>query len=285
METLIPLNGTTYTFETDLEKKRTELKLRVQSTPSQHKQPKAQTVPAAWLVTTSNGIPLFALKPRPEDQIFRVLTARQLYATRAQWFEPLADNYRVLIWNNPESATAETTVHAAYKHFTWKQIIEFAKVDRPSISFYSGNAGDWKQASYGGAGYLLVLVDGQPYWADAIGQTPFAVDTFKKYFAQYENKGKAIRKTVETGIGWGDGTLFGSSDPCNEYDNYMVLRGTLWASENHSLASDEITVPGADYPITQSISRTVFTPTGDSRMKSPIDPVSASTYGVWKQRK
>lgn len=56
-----------------------------------------------------------------------------------------------------------------------------------------------------------------------MGQTPVAVDTYRSI--------KDIRKTVEIGITWGDGTYFGNVDYSNEYDNYFVLRGALFASK------------------------------------------------------
>nr|WP_294976698.1 hypothetical protein [uncultured Pseudomonas sp.] len=285
METQIPLGGRLYTFETDTATQRTALKLKADSTPAQSKQPKMQPMPSVWLVTASSGLPLFALTPNPGDQSFRILTARQLYATRTQWFEPLADNYRARVWTNPESTTPGTPTYQSYKHFTWQQIIDFAEVDRPSMKYYSGLSGDWKQAPDGGAGYLLVMVGGDPYWTDAIGQIPFAVDTYKMYYARQGSADDAIRETVKTGISWGDGTLFGSSDPTNEYDNYMVLRGALWAKENHRLVKRELTTMGADYPQTYEVNEAVFAPTGNAHLTSPVDATSVSLYGIWKQTK
>lgn len=63
-----------------------------------------------------------------------------------------------------------------------------------------------------------------PYWTDAVGQIPFAVDT-------YRDK-QSITKTVQVGIEWGDGTWAGDADYSNEYDNYFVLRGAIYASKN-----------------------------------------------------
>lgn len=285
METQIALGGRLYTFDTDTATQRTALKLKAESTPAQSKQPVMQPVPSVWLVTASNGLPLFALVPIQGDQSFRILTAKQLYATRTQWFEPLADNYRARIWTNPKSLTPGTPTYASYKHFTWQQIIDFAKVDRPSVKYYSGLSGDWKQAADGGAGYLLVMVDGAPYWADAIGQIPFAVDTYKMYYERLGNAEKAIRETVKTGISWGDGTLLGSSDPTNEYDNYMVLRGALWAKENHRLVTKELATMGADYPQTYETHQAVFTPTSNTSLTSSVNSTSVSSYGIWKQTK
>lgn len=289
METKIPLNGRLYTFETDAATRKTALKLEVESTSKQNKQPTMQPIPSVWLVTSSNGLPLFALKPAPSDQSFRILTAKELYEDAAQWFEPLADNYRENIWINPESLIAGTPTYSSYKHLKWHQIIDFSKIDRPSFKFYAGLEGDWKQASDGGAGYLLVMVEGKPYWADAIGQIPFAVDTYKMYLKQLGDTEKAIIETVKTGISWGDGKLFGSSDYTNEYDNYMVLRGALWAKENHRIKTKKVTLrdipePGllTPYPQTYEEHIVIFAATSNARLISPIDATSVSAYGIWR---
>ncbi|MDH1263870.1 hypothetical protein N5C28_13070 [Pseudomonas sp. GD03944] len=283
METIITLGGKPYTFET--KEGVTALKQTSESTASTDTNNPTLNVPSAWLITRKNGAPLFAVKPNAGEPPFRVITADKLYSERIQWFEPLADNYRALIWTHPDSPAPSTDTYSAYKHFTWQNIIDFSKIDRPSISFYSGNQGDWKQAQDGGAGYLLVMIEGQPFWADAIGQIPFAVDTFKLKFERFKNKDRAITETVQTGINWGDGTLFGSSDPSNEYDNYMVLRGALWASDNHRLTTEErqMFTPGGLTSI--ELTRATFTPTSDARLKASITNDSVSAYGVWKQGK
>jgi hypothetical protein len=113
--------------------------------------------------------------------------------------------------------------HTAYKHFSWQDIVDFSSIDRLSIAYYKGFPGDWKSVKGGGDEYLLVMIDGMPYWTDAIGQIPFAVDTYR---ATHD-----IKYVVRTGMTWGKGTVTGSIDKTNEYDNFMILRAALFASK------------------------------------------------------
>ena len=56
---------------------------------------------------------------------------------------------------------------------------------------------------------MLVTVGEKSYWADAIGQIPYSVDTMRDYIMKYEgNKYKAIKETIITGIKHGDGGVF-----------------------------------------------------------------------------
>jgi LysM repeat protein len=244
------IDGQAYVFKTL--NGRTSIEVRQDSSsasPFFPRQPKY-----IWFVTRENGFPLFAVRPNKLDVVvmegegrispfnpavnseFRVFTAKQIYSRGVQWFEPLADNYRELLWVHPKTNAKSSLAYAAYKHFTWKEIIDFSLADRWAISFASGNEGDWKHNKKEGAdGYLLVSVEGAPYWADAIGQIPFAVDTFKSELGSTGDKDKAILQTVKTGIDFGDGSLFfAKKDVSNSYDNFMVLRGgTLGFRQSH----------------------------------------------------
>jgi hypothetical protein len=113
------------------------------------------------------------------------------------------------------------------KHFTSEQVSEFAKEDRWMTSYRQGGSGDWKASEEGADGFLLVTVDDMPYWADAIGQIPFAVDYVTDIMEEDNLSGyKAIRQTVEKGKDYGDGKLVGGKkDNSNTYDNYFILRG------------------------------------------------------------
>ena len=161
------------------------------------------------------------------------MTAQKLHDEfRYQWYEPLADNYRELLYVN-EADYAKP----AYKILSLADIAKFSLVDRPSYSFYKNMEGDWKQNPKGGAGYLLVLISGIPYWTDAVDQIPFAVDTYRSK--------QSITKTVQTGIEWGTETLTGNVDYSNEYDNYFVLRRVLFTSKSFTYKSKS---SGQTYP-------------------------------------
>ncbi|MCJ8170458.1 hypothetical protein [Atopomonas sediminilitoris] len=281
METLITIDGASHTFETKHGK--TELKVQSESTPSEDKKAPKVIVPNAWLVTRKNGFPLFAVRPKQDEKPFRIITADKLYAEKVQWFEPLADSYRELIWLHPDSSKPNSEAYSAYKHFTWKQIIDFSIVDRWSISFYSGQSGDWKQSEQGGDGYLMITVGGLPYWTDAIGQIPFAVDTFKMRCEELGDEDRAILATVKTGMEWGDGTLLGEKDYNNSYDNFMVLRGALWASDNHQLIKIAKVVNHRGVVLKKTITTAQYVQSSMIKLEAPISAESYSKYGIWKK--
>jgi LysM repeat protein len=299
------IDGQRYVFKTV--NNSTSIEVRQGSSPSSPffpRQPKH-----LWFVTRDNGFPLFALRPSALDSMlmdsergispftpgvnagFRVFTAKQIYSKGAQWFEPLADNYRELIWVHPKTETKSSSAYAAYKHFTWKEIIDFALVDRWPISFASRNKGDWKHNKKEGAGgYLLACVEGTPYWADAIGQIPFAVDTFKSELESTGDRDKSIIQTIKTGIDFGDGSLFfAKKDVSNSYDNFMVLRGALWASANHTVTRKEAEVQlssryGEPMTRTRVTFEVRYSPGSMNDLKKPITKSSLSKYGVWRKK-
>lgn len=189
-------------------------------------------LPNVIIVTRKNGVPLFALESTENDlKEIQVLTAQQLYGKAIQWFEPLADNYRKLLWKNEKTLVPNSQVFDAYKHFTWNQIINFSLINRWSIDFRSGGSGDWKKVESGANGYLIVTVNGKPYWADAIGQIPFSIDTMRNYIMKYNGDyTKAIKQTINDGMEYGNGSIiFKEIDKSNTYDNYLILRGCLWS--------------------------------------------------------
>nr|WP_105638240.1 hypothetical protein [Cronobacter dublinensis] len=192
-------------------------------------------IPSCKIITRANGDILFALELNKNDT-FEIITAQSLYDRYAwQWFEPLAENFHRLVYinNAPE-------IQSAYKHFSWQDIIDFAETDRPSFSFASGMPGDWKVNPAGADGYLLVMIDGKPYWADAIGQIPFAVDTYRATHS--------IEQTLETGKRWADGTFTSAYDDSDTYDNFFVLRGALYASKRFTY---RVVTNDQDYPRVQ----------------------------------
>jgi hypothetical protein len=92
--------------------------------------------------------------------------------------------------------------------------------------------GDWKRSDEGGNGYLMVTLNGMPYWANAVGNIPFAVNRYHDLLTKTGDPIKAIQGTVQTGIDFGGG-LPGTADYTNTMDNYFILRGALWAFMNY----------------------------------------------------
>ncbi|WP_079203926.1 hypothetical protein [Pseudomonas sp. CC6-YY-74] len=282
METIITLDGVSHTFET--KEGKTELKLQSKSTTSKDQTPEPIQIPVVWLITRRNGFPLFAVRPKQDETPFRIITADKLYSEKIQWFEPLGDNYRESIWLHPGSSKPGSEAYSAYKHFTWQQIIDFAIVDRWSVSFSKDLPGDWKANADGGADFLMVMVDNSPFWADGVGQIPFAVDTFRKYLEELRINPEAIRKTVRTGMEYGDGNPFSpNSDPTNQYDNYMVLRGALWASENFQLIVTRELLHTRDVVRTVERTSTVFQPGSLRYLQQSISTESLTSFGEWKK--
>ena len=162
------------------------------------------------------------------------ITAKGLYQKGIQWFEPSADNYMPLLF-----VSTNTKKSDSYKHFTWDDIISFAEIDRSMISYRTGGAGDWKAKGKPGDGYLMVEIEGVPYWTDAIGQIPFTLNEYRNVFEKSKNSEIAAGETIDIGKKFGDGSLmniiFPSPDNSNGYDNAMIVRAVNWAKKRYRL--------------------------------------------------
>jgi len=99
---------------------------------------------------------------------------------------------------------------------------------------------DWKAKGKPGDGYLMVEVDGVPYWTDAIGQIPYTLNEYRNEFRKSKNSEFAAGRTLELGQQFGNGSLwnllFPSPDTSNSYDNAMIKRATDWAKNRYSLS-------------------------------------------------
>ena len=178
-------------------------------------------------VSTSSGKYLFTLDDGKPG--LQVMTAQKVYNNGMQWFESQADNYMPIIDINKEIGKMPEL-----KHFSWQNIADFAEQDRWMFSYRDGGSGDWKSAKEGADQFFMVTVDDKPYWADAIGQIPFAVDYFTDRLSETGNRSASIKATIEKGMEFGEGKLFGNvTDKSNTYDNYMLLRGALWADQRY----------------------------------------------------
>lgn len=276
METIIEFDGVPYTFA--ILDGTGKLKYETETTPSTDTEPQVITVPNAWIITRSNGVPLFAVRPNDDDKPFRIITANKLYGEKVQWFEPLANYYRELIWVNPESSVDGTESYKAYKHHTWQSIIDFAIVDRPSFLFAPGMPGDWKLQKKGGDEFLLSLVEGEPYWTDGLGQIPFAVDTFRMYWEQTNDIDLSIKKTGITGLNFADGISRDKEE--NVYDNFIIMRASLWASKNFlrviSPQRGGLRGGGAVPEV-----KTLFKPISVDYLQTPITAEHLARYKTW----
>ena len=212
---------------------------------------------------------LFVL--RAPNEGLKFVTAQTLYTKyQYQWFEPLADNYRELIYLNNKEYTKD-----AYKHFTWKEIDDFASEKRLPLAFQPGWSGDWKNSHLGGDKYLMVMVDNYPYWTDAVGQIPFSINTYRAF--------KSVRDVIKIGIEWGPGDIKsrfeGKFDNTNKYDNHFVLRGALYASKKYSYIIQRNA--SGQYPAVNIIEKINIVDPG--QLGNSITNDEISEYATWNR--
>ncbi len=212
-------------------------------------------------VTTGDGTYLFKLDNGKTE--LTVMTAHQVYKQGTQWFEPLADNYQPIL-----DIAEDISTNSSLKHYSWSDIAKFATKDRWMISYRQGGSGDWKKEV--ADGYLLVTVDGKPYWGDAIGQIPFAVDKYTDEIANGANSTQAIQNTVQSGKEYGEGKLVGGeTDNSNTYDNYMILKAAIWAKWQYTTNKDG-----------EVIKRNSNVNTGAKTLRKTVGEKTAKKYGV-----
>ena len=175
------------------------------------------------------------------------IKASDLYKRGTQWFESTAKNYMPLL-----SVNANIRKSESFKHFTWQDIIDFAEIDRNMLSYRSHGSGDWKAEGKPADGYLLVEIEGIPYWADAIGQIPFALNDYRNYYKNSFDSEYAERNTIADGAQFANGSLwnliFPSYDYSNTYDNAMIKRAIDWAKHRYYKSVEHTYFLGIDFP-------------------------------------
>ena len=195
-------------------------------------------------VRNSRGAYLFTLDNHQANRTN--ITAKDLYAKGIQWFESSADNYMPLLFVSTNIRKSDS-----FKHFTWDDIISFLEVDRSMFSYRAGGSGDWKDEGNSGNGYLMVEVEGVPYWTDAIGQIPFTLNEYRNVLRRTKNSERAAGETIYVGKQFGNGRLlnlfFPSPDNSNSYDNAIIKRAVDWAKKRYTLKP--ICMPNGHYEI------------------------------------
>ena len=175
------------------------------------------------------------------------IKASDLYKRGTQWFESTAENYMPLL-----SVNANIRKSESFKHFTWQDIIDFAEIDRNMLSYSFHGSGDWKAEGKPANGYLLVEIEGIPYWADAIGQIPFALNDYRNYYKNSFDSEYAERNTIADGAQFANGSLwnliFPSYDYSNTYDNAMIKRAIDWAKHRYYKSVEHTYFLGIDFP-------------------------------------
>ncbi len=183
-----------------------------------------------------------------------------------QRFEPEADNYMKPLWINPDIAN-----FSGIKHFSWDDIVDYADRHQSLWGYaWNGAWNDWKSHVEGAANHFLVTVGGQPYWADAIGQIPYAINQTRSNLLNGFSMERAVRATVAAGRRYGGG-LFGASDNSSSYDNFMILRGALFAVERFSVEKT---------PVTRVMEHGITINTFDFRVKAKSINTSILRYSI-----
>ncbi|MFA9394638.1 MAG: hypothetical protein ACERJ1_07990 [Halodesulfovibrio sp.] len=181
--------------------------------------PICMKTPMFWVIIRNDGDILFVLEKTEEElaqENGSIRTVREIYEMKIQWFEPLAENYRKLLWLNKKEY-----VESAYCQRTWQELVDFSVINRQALDYGKGGPGDWKQLPQGGGGFWLVMIEDMPYWSDGVGQIPFAIDTYRSL--------KGVKSTKFIGSLFAKG--YPSVDLSSEYDNFFVLRGALFAEK------------------------------------------------------
>lgn len=94
----IEVDGKSYLIVTKNGK--TELGIKGNTTHEKDEEAHKIYVPNILIITRKNADVLFVLRGDEKDS-FRIMTAQDLYDNfKYQWFEPLADNYRELLYVN-----------------------------------------------------------------------------------------------------------------------------------------------------------------------------------------
>ena len=90
---------------------------------------------------------------------------------------------------------------------------------------------------------MLATVNGYPYWTDAIGQIPFALNCYRDCLRFFDNHEYAALETIRLGKKFGSGSIlqgiFGIADSSNSYDNEMIKRAVDWAKKRYKIVGHD----------------------------------------------
>ena len=192
---------------------------RASDSSSQSKE-KLKTGKGLLYVIDKNGDHLFTLKNPNSQSENQTIKTPELYEMGIQWFAPKANNYAELTDINPNIKELNTI-----KHYTPQDIIDFADKHPDLYQYHSGGEGDWKKSPEGGNGYWLTEIDGKPYWSDAIGQIPYAINAYRNTNL---TPGIADFTTSYIGKFLGNDDSLLPFDFSNSYDNAMIRRTIDW---------------------------------------------------------
>ena len=211
-------------------------------------------------IFNKEGIYLFSIERK--DRTETKLNTKELYDIGGiQWFESGAENYHKLIDVNPDLKDKEKCEGLGVLYFTWREVVEFAHENNGDLHWYDilfmtsmsnklnyarNMPYDWKQSPKGANGFILVSMEGIPYWADAVGQIPYAIGVYRNALQDISiSLGSAKQKVIDNKYDFYDGSVLKGllrkmgilSIPQDEladnYDNKMVDRGLKFAQRKY----------------------------------------------------
>ena len=196
-------------------------------------------------IFNKEGIYLFSIEKK--DRTETRLSVSELYKLQGiQWFESGAENYHKLLDVNPDLKDKEKCEGLGVLYFTWRDIVEFAEVDRMSVSYGKWGSGNWKKVEEGAKGHILVSMQGIPYWADAVGQIPYAIGVYRNALHNISiSLESAEQKVTDNKYYFYDGDYIKGvlrkmgvlpipqDELVNNYDNKMVDRGLNFAQKKY----------------------------------------------------
>ncbi len=229
-----------------------------------------------------HGQTLMLLDNGKKDMVAKLAQQKDkkgVYDMGVQWFEPNADNYMKPLWTNPDIGSMD-----GIKHFSSDDIVKFADTHQDLIGYASnGLWNDWKSSKKGADGFILSTVNGKPYWSDAIGQIPFAINAMRSGSGMATDYPSTAEQGIRNTVYWGQkfgGGLFGDPDKSKSYDNFMVLRGALFAAQRFTIlrTTQELYIErGMKSTMTDIHIR--INPVNSNMLDKPIDKQTANKYG------
>ncbi len=200
--------------------------------------PKIEAQKNGYAIKDRDGNFLFSVGEKnaaPKDTV----STAEFYKTGKQWTLQDADHYIPLDSVSPDIQNNPNVYHVDTENF-----YKFANEDRNPLAYGSGGDGDWKHSPEGANNFRLAEVNGTPIWPDALGQIPFAVDTYKKILAFTGDEKIAEVLTKQIGYAFAEGISLKTPFPwlwdrSNSLDNGMIQKAIDYAKKKykpHALA-------------------------------------------------
>ena len=187
----------------------------------------------------------------------KILALKLSHINTIQWFSKKAVNYYELIKTSDLDNKKECEKTFKIHYDTWKEFGEFIESLRPtqentknaaSFALYatryrSRGEGDWKEEK--AKGFFLTSMEGTPFWTDALGQLPFAINIYRGFCDLLKNlnatldyeqqiKPMARNATINVGYVFSEGEVKELSNLYKKgFINFANLNSNLYKQEQH----------------------------------------------------